>query len=191
MTEPAALPQPPPPPPKTFEELVVTADSVLGLKVESSVSSEVAKVEDPVEARVARDVHVGTDVAIPAGTRVIGSVIAVERGGKMKTTAKIGVRFHTLVLADGTRLSISTDAVSRAGKSPGKEAAAKMGGAAAGGAIIGAIVGGGKGAAIGGAIGAAGGTAATMAGGRNPAVLASGTAVTVRLRQPVTVTIER
>ncbi len=191
MTEPAAPPQPPPPPPKTFEELVVTADSVLGLKVESSVSSEVAKVEDPVEARVARDVHVGTDVAIPAGTRVIGSVIAVERGGKMKTTAKIGVRFHTLVLADGTRLSISTDAVSREGKSPGKEAAAKMGGAAAGGAIIGAIVGGGKGAAIGGAIGAAGGTAATMAGGRNPAVLASGTAVTVRLRQPVTVTIER
>ena len=158
---------------------------------QATAPARAARDVDPVEARVARDVRVGNDVAIPAGTRVIGSVIAVERGGKMKTTAKIGVRFHTLVLADGTRLSISTDAVAREGKSPGKEAAAKMGGAAAGGAIIGAIVGGGKGAAIGGAIGAAGGTAATMAGGRNPAVLASGTAVTVRLRQAVTVTIER
>ena len=122
---------------------------------------------------------------------MIGSVISAERGGKMKTTAKIGVRFHTLVLADGTRVSMSTDAIYREGKPPGKEGAAKVGGAAVGGAIIGAIVGGGKGAAIGGAIGAAGGTAAVMAGGRNPAVLAAGTAVTIRLRQPVTVTIER
>jgi hypothetical protein len=30
-----------------------------------------------------------------------------------------------------------------------------------------------------------------MAGGRNPAVLNAGTAVTVRLQQPVSVTIER
>ena len=44
------------------------------------------------------------------------------------------------------------------------------------GAIGGAIAGdAGKGAAIGGAVGAAGGTAAVMAGGRNPAVLSSGT----------------
>jgi len=79
----------------------------------------------------------------------------------------------------------------REGTSPAGESAAKIGGAAAGGAILGAILGGSRGAAIGGAIGAAGGTAATMAGDRNPALLAQGSTVTVRILQPVTVTIEK
>ena len=191
IPEPAAPPPPPQPPPRTFEELVVSADSVLGLRIDSTVSSEVARIEDPVEARVTRDVRVGDEVAVPSGTRVLGSVVQVERGGKMKTKARIGIRFHTLVMDDGTRLTMSTEAVYREGKSPGQESAAKVGAAAVGGAILGAIIGGGKGAAIGGSIGAAGGSAAMMAGDRNPAVLSSGTALTVRLRQPVTVTVER
>jgi hypothetical protein len=185
------VPQEPPPPQKTFEELVVSADSVIGLRIESTVSSEVARVEDPVEARVTRDVRVGSAVVIPSGSRVLGSVIQVERGGKMKTAARIGVRFHTLVLADNTRMPMQTEAIYREGKSPGNESAAKVGGAAVGGAILGAIIGGGKGAAIGGAVGAAGGTGAVMAGGRNPAVLNAGTSLTVRLSQPVTIIVER
>jgi type IV secretory pathway VirB10-like protein len=190
VAEPAP-PEPPPPPQKVFEELVVSADSVIGLRIESTVSSEVAKVEDPVEARVTRDVRVGSDVAIPAGSRVLGSVTQVERGGKLKNAARIGVRFHTVVLADNTRMPMQTEAIFREGKSPGQESAAKVGGAAVGGAILGAIIGGGKGAAIGGAVGAAGGTGVAMAGGRNPAVLTSGTALTVRLTQPVRIIIER
>ena len=183
--------EPPPPPQRTFDELVVTATSVIGLRIESTVSSEVAKIEDPVEARVTRDVRVGSKIAIPAGARVLGSVMQVERGGKMKNAARIGVRFHTLVLADNTRIPMQTEAIYREGKSPGNESAVKVGGAAVGGAILGAIIGGGKGAAIGGSVGAAGGTAAVMAGGRNPAVLASGTSLTVRLSQPVAVVVER
>jgi hypothetical protein len=130
-------------------------------------------------------------VAIPAGTRVLGVVTQVERGGKMKTKSRLGVRFHTLVLADGTRTAIQTDVVFREGDSPGQEAAGKMGAAAAGGAILGALLGGGKGAAIGGSIGAAGGAAAVMSGARNPAVLKSGTPVTVRLLQSVPVLVAR
>jgi hypothetical protein len=184
-------PQPPPPPQKVLEELVVSAESVIGLRVENTVNSEVARVEDPVEARVTRDVRVGSEIAIPTGSRVLGSVIQVERGGKMKNAARIGVRFHTLVLPDSTRLPIQTEAVYREGKSPGQESAAKVGAAAVGGAILGAIIGGGKGAAIGGAVGAAGGSGAVMAGGRNPAILTAGTALTIRLNEPVTVVIER
>ncbi len=183
--------EPPPPPQRTFDELIVSADSVIGLRIASTVSSEVARIEDPVEARVTRDVRVGSTIAIPAGARVLGSVMQVERGGKMKNAARIGVRFHTLVLADNTRIPMQTEAIYREGKSPGNESAVKVGGAAVGGAILGAIIGGGKGAAIGGSVGAAGGTAAVMAGGRNPAILASGTSLTVRLSQPVTIIVER
>jgi hypothetical protein len=44
---------------------------------------------------------------------------------------------------------------------------------------------------IGGSIGAAGGTAATMAGSQQPAVLPAGSTVSVRVQQPVSVTVEK
>ena len=171
----------------------MSSDSVLNIQLTTTVSTEQAKVEDPVEGKVTRDVRVGNSVAIPAGTRVLGSVMQVERGGKVKEKAKLGIRFHTLVLPDAisTRVPIHTDAIYREGDAKAGQSAAKIGGAAAGGAILGAIIGGSKGAAIGSAVGAGGGTAAVMAGGRSVAVLQAGTAITVRLQDPVTITIER
>jgi hypothetical protein len=159
--------------------------------VETSLSSETARVEDRVEARVTRDVLADGRLAIPAGTRVLGDVVTAERGGKMKEKARLGVRFHTLVLADGHQVPFRTDAIFREGSSPGAESARKIGGAAVGGAILGAIIGGAKGAAIGGATGAAGGSAVVMAGDRNPATLPAGTIVTVRLTSPVSVDVEK
>jgi type IV secretory pathway VirB10-like protein len=173
------------------DELIVSADSVIGLQLKNTVSSETSQVEDRVEAQVVRDVAVGGRVAIPAGSRVLGAVTVVERGGKVRDRARLGVRFHTLVLGDGTTLQLQTDTVYRDGDSPSGSSAAKMGGAAIGGAIVGAILGGGKGAVIGGATGAAGGTAAVMAGSRRPATMASGSTVTVRVLSPVAVTVER
>ena len=183
-------PRPIEPPQKTFEELIVSAESVIGLQTENRISSETAKVEDRVEARVTRDVKVGDRVAIPAGARALGSVTQVERGGKFKERARLGIRFHTLVLADGTRVPISTDAIYRDGDAPGNNSAAKVGGATVGGAILGAILGGAKGAVIGSTAGAGAGAAAVMAGDRSAATLPAGTPLTVRLLSPVTVTKE-
>jgi len=179
----------PDPPAKQLEELVVSADSVIGLKTETAISSELAHVEDAVQARVSRDVRVGDKVAIPEGTRAIGSVVQVERGGKFKERARLGIRFHTLVLADGTRVPISTDTLYREGDAP--TSAQKIGGGAVIGTILGAIVGGGKGAAIGGAAGAGAGTAATMAGDRSTAAFPAGSPMTVRILSPVTITVEQ
>jgi hypothetical protein len=175
---------------RQFEELVIPAESVMGLQLERTITSETARVEDRVEARVTRDVRVDGRVAVPAGSRVLGSVALVERGGKMKERARLGIRFHTLVLADGTSHALQTDTVYREGESPAGSSAAKIGGGAIGGAILGAIIGGGKGAVIGGATGAGGGTAAVMAGSRRPATMSAGSTMTVRVLSPVTVTVE-
>jgi len=169
----------------------VSADSVIGLQTETPISSEHARVEDRVEARVTRDVKVGDKVALPAGSRVLGTVTQVERGGKFKERARLGIRFHTIVLADGTRLPISTETIYRYGSAPGNESAAKIGGGSAGGAIIGAILGGAKGAVVGGMAGAGAGAAVVAAGDRNAATLPPGTPLTVRLQSPVTVTSEK
>jgi hypothetical protein len=179
------------PPGPVFEELVVAADSVIGLQLESPVTSERAQVEDSVTARVTRDVKVGDRVAIPAGAKALGEVTLVERGGKVRDRARLGVKFTSVVLADGTRLPMQTETIYREGDPPGRESAAKIGGGAIGGAIIGGILGGAKGAAIGGSIGAGAGTTAVMAGDRNHATLSAGTPLTVRIEEPVTVTVEK
>jgi hypothetical protein len=179
------------PPAPLFEELVVAADSVIGVQLESPVSSDKAQVEDSVVARVTRDVKVGDRVAIPAGAKAMGEVTLVERGGKMRERARLGVRFTSVVLADGTRLPLHTETIYREGDPPGRESAAKIGGGAIGGAIIGGILGGAKGAAIGGSIGAGAGTAAVVAGDRNHATLSAGTPLTVRIEDPVVVTVEK
>jgi hypothetical protein len=174
----------------TFEELVIARDSVIGLQTDNRISTETARVEDRVDAHVTRDVKVGDRVAIPAGSRVIGTVTQVERGGKFKEQARLGIRFHTIVLGDGNRLPISTETIVRLGEAPGNGTAAKIGGGAVGGAILGAIFGGAKGAAIGATAGAGAGTAATAAGDRSAVVLPPGTPLTPRILSPVTVTVE-
>jgi type IV secretory pathway VirB10-like protein len=186
--EPVRAPEPPAP---TFEELIVSSGSVIGLQNETPLSTEKAHVEDKVEARVTRDVRVGGTVAIPAGTKAVGTVVVVERGGKFKDRARLGIRFHTLTLADGTRLPISTETIYREGDAPGNSSAAKVGGGAVAGAILGAIIGGGKGAAIGAATGAGGGSAVVMAGDRSAATLPAGTDLTARILSPVTVQVQK
>ena len=173
-----------------FVELVVPAESVLGLQMETTVSSETAQLEDEVIAHVSRDVRVGDRVAIPSGAKAYGHVTLVERGGRLRERARLGIRFTSAVLADGTRIPLETDTIYREGDSPANESAAKIGGGAIGGAIIGGILGGAKGAMIGGSVGAGAGTAAVYTGGRNAATFTSGTPVTVRLIEPADVTVE-
>jgi len=184
------LPHPVELPAVEYEDLVVAGDAVIGLQVETAVSSETARVEDEVIARVTRDVKVGDRVAIPAGSKARGQVVLVERGGKMRDRARLGVRFTSIVLADGA-LPIQTEPIYREGDSPGRESTTKIGVGAIGGAILGGIFGGAKGAAIGGSIGAGAGSAAVMTGGRNPATLSPGASITIQLREPAKVTVER
>lgn len=180
-----------PEPDPVYYEIVVPSSAVIGLEIENTISSEQARVEDRVDARITRDVFAEGRLAIPAGSRVIGAVTVVERGGKLKDRARLGVRFHTLVLAGGRQVPLRTEEVYREGASPGAESTKKIGGGAVGGAVLGAILGGGKGAITGASIGAGAGTAAVMAGGRNAATLNSGSVVTVRLSAPVTLEVER
>jgi type IV secretory pathway VirB10-like protein len=184
---------PPPEEPRVpqFEEVILPAASVIGLQLETHLSSERARVEDRVNARVTRDVLAAGRVAIPAGARVLGAVTVVDKGGKVKGAARLGIRFHTLILTDGSEVPLQTEAIYREGESPSSNSAKKIGVAAVGGAILGGILGGSKGAVIGGTTGAAGGTASVMAGDRNAVTVAPGTIVTAKLSSPATITVER
>jgi hypothetical protein len=193
VSEPAsnAAPTPPAPTRPRMEEVTVKEDAVIGITLDSTVSTETSKVEDRVTAQVTRDVAVEGRTAIPAKSRLEGVVTLVERGGKFNNRARLGIRFETLILADNTRVPLHTDTIFRDGDSPVGPATSKIGAGVVGGAILGAVIGGKKGAAIGSTIGAAGGTAVVMQGAPSIAQISSGTPLTVRLMKPVTLLIER
>ena len=177
--------------PRRYELVTIPANAVIGIQMDQTVSTETANVEDRVRARVTRDLVVDGDVVVPKGARVIGHVVLVEEGGRVKERARLGLRFHTLVLSDGTEVSLPTEIVYRDGDSPVGRSAKKIGGAAIGGAVLGAIMGGGKGAAIGAATGAGSGAGWAMTDDRQPAVIRAGQSLTVRLSDSATTHVER
>lgn len=191
VSEPAAVPVHPGPPVGLEEPRIslveVPADAVIGIRLDTTVSTESAKVEDPVQARVTRPVVVDGVAVIPTGARLRGYVTLVEAGGRFRERARIEIRFTSLSVDNETYVPISTEALYREGEPPTSEATAKIGASAVVGSILGGVFGGRKGAAIGAATGAAGGTAVVATGGRNEATLLSGTTFTVRLSEPVTV----
>jgi len=188
---PVVEPAPVEAPRRQFEERTLNADSVIGIRLGQSLSSATAKVEDRVSAVVANGVIADGRTVVPAGSRLEGTVTVVQPGSKFKGRARIGIRFHTLVLADGMRVPIQTEALYRDGESATGATATKVGTGAAAGAIIGGLLGGKRGAIIGGTVGAGGGTAAVMTGDAKEAVLPSDSQLSMRLTAPATITVER
>lgn len=173
-----------------YDTIDLASSTVIGVRLDTTVSSESARVEDAVRARVTRAVVVDGATVIPAGTRLHGFVTEVDRGGRVRGRARIGIRFTSIELGDDVRVPIRTEAIYRLGESPSGEATAKIGASAVVGSILGGVLGGKRGAVIGGAAGAGGGTAMVMAGDPNPAVLSSGTALTLRLTESASFPVE-
>jgi hypothetical protein len=174
-----------------YEQIELPSNAVIGIRIETTVSSETARVEDTVEARVTRPVVIDGRTVIPTGARLTGTVTVAERGGRFHERSRIGVQFTSLTISDGVHVPIQTEAIYRLGEAPTGEAAAKIGASAVVGSILGGVFGGKKGAAIGAATGAAGGTAMVAVGGPNEATLASGSTLTVRLAESARFEIER
>lgn len=174
-----------------YEQIELPSNVVIGIRIETTVSSGTARVEDTVEARVTRPVVVDGRTVIPTGARLTGTVTVAERGGRFHERSRIGIQFTSVTINDGVHVPIQTEAIYRVGETPTGEATAKIGASAVVGSILGGVFGGKKGAAIGAATGAAGGTAMVAAGGPNEATLASGSTLTVRLAEPARFQIER
>lgn len=174
----------PPAPPAT--SITIPAGTAITVRTTTAVTSATARVEDSVSATTIGDVAVDDRTAIPAGSRLLGSVTAVDRAGRMSGSDRIAVRFHTLVY-NGVETPFETALVIRDGPGQASQNASRIGGGAVAGAVLGAIFGGGRGAAIGGAIGAGGGGAAAAAQHAAPAVLEAGETLTLRTTREVAI----
>jgi hypothetical protein len=140
----------------------VPAGTDLVLTLETGVSSESARPDQRVRARVAKPVIVGGMTVIPEGATVTGSVVSAERAGRVKGRASVSLRFNEVVVLN-TPYRISTERVSRTAAATKGDDAKTIGIGAGVGTAIGAIAGGKKGAAIGAGIGGGAGTGAVLA----------------------------
>jgi hypothetical protein len=185
-----AAPEPAPPSPPTVREVTLPAGTELPVVLETSVGSDISRVEQAVRAHLSRAVTVHGERVLPKGSGITGVVTDATRSAKVKGRAHVAVRFDTLV-PQGTedRYQIETTAVGRRAAATKQKDALEIGGGAVGGALIGALVGGGKGAAIGSVAGGGAGTGVVLSTRGKEVRLPAGTALRLRLIEPLTVRI--
>jgi hypothetical protein len=162
---------------------VVPMGTELDVRLEQSLNSDTAQVEDRFEATTVVDLRENNRVVIPAGSRVRGVVTAVKNAGRVERKGELQLSFDQITV-NGRNLPIRgtvTQALEAGGY---RDDAEKIGAGAAVGAILGGILGGVKGAITGILIGGGGVVAATEGEDVN---LPSGTILRMRLDQDVNV----
>jgi len=171
-------------------EVTIPQGTSLAVTLDSAVGSDISTVEEAVSAHLSHPVTVGGETVLPAGSRVSGVVTDATRSGKVKGLAHVAVLFNAVVPSHSdAKYRMTAAAVQRTAQATKKKDAAKIGGAAAGGALIGAIAGGGKGALIGTAVGGGAGTAVVMSTRGDEVHLPKGSALTVKLSEPLTIRV--
>lgn len=166
--------------------VVLPAGTAIRVRTTTALSTKTHKTGAPFQASLAQPLVVeGREIA-PAGARVEGVVSDSDPGGRAKGRAQLSIRL-TSIQAGGKQVAVSTNSFTRVAPGTKKKDAMKIGVGSGVGAAIGAIAGGGSGAAIGAGVGAGAGTGYVLATRGDPAVIASETPVTFKLRNPVTV----
>jgi hypothetical protein len=147
------------------------------VRLQQSLSSETAQVEDRFEATTMVDLRDGDRMLVPAGSVMRGVVSSVNKAGRVERKGSMTVAFDQITI-DGRNYPVRAT-VTQALESEGiKGEAGKIGAGAGVGAIIGGILGGLKGAMAGILIGGGGTIAATEG---KDVDLPAGTVLRVRL----------
>jgi len=186
---PAPAPRPAEPPRPVYRDVSAAVGTSLSLSLITPLSTETAKVETPVTARLRQPVVVDGFTVVPAGATLHGDVIDVERAGRVKGRSRLVIRFSE-VQVNGQRDPFRSNALTFEGEATKGEDATKVGGGAGIGAVIGGIVGGASGAAKGAAIGGAAGAGTVLATRGRDVELAEGTELNTSLASPYSVRVE-
>lgn len=155
----------------------------IDVRLQSTVTSASAQVEDRVEATTVLNVDNQEHVLVPAGSLFRGTVTAVNRPGRLDRKGSVTIAFDSVTIRGTTTRVRGT--VAQALESDGyKGDAGKIGAGAGVGAIIGGILGGFKGVLTGILVGGGGVIAATEG---QDVTLPAGTILRVRLDTPLIV----
>ena len=178
---------PPPPPQPVTRTFTFPAGTVLPVRVDDSLSSATAQVNQSFHATLAADLVRDGNVVIPQGTPVLGRIADAQDAAHFAGSALLSLELTRIDLRDH-RLPVVTDTWAQRGKGRGSNTGKKAAGGAILGTLIGALAGGGKGAAIGAVAGAGAGTGINAATRGEQVEVAPETLINFTLQSPLTVT---
>jgi hypothetical protein len=159
----------------------VPTGTEIDVRLQNSLSSGTAQVEDRFEGTTLVDLNVNGRPVIPAGSVMRGVVTAVEPATRTNRTARMTVSFDQ-VTANGRTYPLR-GTVTQAIEGEGiRGEAGRAGAGAAVGGLLGAVLGGVKGAVLGAVIGAGGTIAATEG---KEVELPQGSVLRVRIDAPL------
>jgi hypothetical protein len=150
------------------------------VRLQTSLSSATARVEDRFDATTVADIRRGDRTVVPAGSVVRGMVSAVTKTTRLERKGSLTVVFDRITI-DGRSYAMHATVVQALQSEGIRGEAGKIGVGAAAGAIIGGLLGGAKGAIAGILIGGGGTLAATEG---KDLELPAGTLLRVRLDSP-------
>lgn len=159
----------------------IPAGQELDVRLQSTLSSETANVEQRFEATTAVDLLQNGRVLVPAGSIVRGVVSGVKKAGRIERAGSLTLSFDQMVV-NGRQTSIRGMATNVFESGGIREEAGTAGIGAGAGAVIGGLLGGLKGAIVGAVIGAGGAIAATDG---KDITLPAGSIIRIRLDSPV------
>jgi len=195
---PAATPAPsgpsadtPTPAADTIRSVTLPAGTILPVDLETSVGSDISRVEQPVEGRLRRAVVRNGVEVLPAGTVLRGHVTSAQRPGKVKGRGYVAMRFTELDVPGPGVEKITTATVGRLAPATKGKDAIEILAPAAGAAVVGRLVGGKKAAREGAVIGGAAGTGYVLSTRGKEVRLGKGANLSVKLTAPVTVRVRR
>lgn len=163
------------------EEDTIPVGQELDVRLQTTLSSDTAQVEDRFTATTLVDLKQGDKVLVPAGSTVRGVVQSVDSAGRLDRKGRLTLSFDQITV-NGEDYPIRGTAV-RAFESEGyRGEAGKIGAGAGVGGIIGGIIGGLEGALTGVLVGAGGVIAATEG---EDVELPAGTIIRTRFDSPV------
>src|SRR6476469_4252844 len=90
---PAPAPRPVEPPKPVYRDVSAAVGTALSLSLITPLSTETAKVETPVTARLRQPIVVDGFTVVPAGATLHGDVTEVERAGRVKGRSRLVFRF--------------------------------------------------------------------------------------------------
>ncbi len=170
------------------QTVTIPAGTLITVRLDEALSTDRSFQGDQFRATLDQPVIIDHMVIAERGSRALGRVVDIDKGGKVKGVAQLGIELTSLNTSDGQKVQLRTERFQRQAEASKKTDAAKVGVGAGLGAIIGAIAGGGKGAAIGAGVGGAAGAGDVLLTRGKPAQLPVESKVSFRLAQPVTVT---
>jgi hypothetical protein len=153
----------------------------LDVRLQTTLDSETAQVEDRFEATTVVDLLQGDRVLVPAGSTVRGLVRAVDRASRTDRTGELTLAFDEIVV-NGRSYQMRANPIDTIKSEGLKGEIGKIAAGAGVGGIVGGIIGGVKGAITGILIGAGGTIAATEG---NDVELPAGTVMRLRLDEAV------